>query len=393
VILGSDLVAAVNRCKAGGANVINMSISGGGFSQAENATFADLLSIDNILIVAAAGNFGDTPKGTDPDYPAFYASVVSVAAIDSNKVVASFSQRNDQVDIAAPGVVVRSTVPMGRGFAGGTLDVSGDSYFGIPMFGSATGSASGLLTDCGLGVDDCTAASGQICLIRRGEIAFSAKVLACQNGGGLGAVIYNDIAGVLFGDLLDIETQIPSIGISDTDGEFLLANKLGNIATLAVEGVSNYGYLDGTDTACPHVSAVAALIWSHNTNKTAGEVRAALLNTAEDLGVDGRDNEYGYGLVQAAAALAYLSSEELSLDSRPFLAACSLDSECRSNTCRDLVCRSSPTSKANKIKLSANRGGAGGGGAKGEERRRQLWRRQSGPRILKSAKGEVLSCN
>jgi serine protease len=45
-------------------------------------------------------------------YPASYQSVVSVAAIDSSKKVASFSQKNDRVDLAAPGVNVYSTLPL-----------------------------------------------------------------------------------------------------------------------------------------------------------------------------------------------------------------------------------------------------------------------------------------
>jgi serine protease len=410
-ILGSNLVDAANRCKDAGANVINYSLGGGGFSRAANEAFTDLYTNDNILIVAAAGNAGNT----DLSYPASYDSVVSVAAIDDNKDLASFSQRNNQVDIAAPGVGVLSTVPMGTGTDGksGTLDVAGASYFGIPMLGSEPGSVSGFLVDCGLGVDDCNAASGQICLIQRGESFFSEKVLACQNGGGLGAVIYNNVAGDLAGDLGETDTQIPSMGISDTDGEFLLANNLARRARFTVT-VSNYASFGGTSMACPHVAAVAALIWSHDPTKTASEVRAALENTAEDLGVDGRDNSYGYGLVQAAAACSALtgsactlstsepSSEPSagpslsssrpsgspseqpslapSLGSLPFLAACSLDSDCLSNNCMDLVCRSSPTAKANKLKLSGDRGGTGGGGVKGDENRRRLGRRQTGPR-------------
>jgi serine protease len=417
-IRGSNLVDATNRCKDAGANVINMSLGGSGFSRAANEAYTDLYTNDNILIVAAAGNDGNTPEGTDLSYPASYDSVMSVGAIDSNKALASFSQRNNQVDIAAPGVSVLSTVPMGTGATkSGTLDVSGDSYIGIPMSGSETGTASGFLVDCGLGFDDCTAARGQICLIRRVEIFFSEKVLACQNGGGLGAVIYNNVAGDLAGDLAGIDTQIPSMGIFDTDGEFLLVNHLGNSATLAVS-ISNYRSFGGTSMACPHVSAVAALIWSHDPTKTASEVRAALESTAEDLGAPGRNNSYGYGLVQAAAACFPLTGSSCTLSSsqpfskpstgpslsssppsgspseqpslapslpsnlgpRPFLAACSLDSDCLSNNCMDLVCRSSPTAEANKFKLSGDRGGTGEGGVKGGENRRRLGRRQAGPR-------------
>jgi serine protease len=312
-ILGSDLVDAANRCRARGANVINISLGGPGSSLFEKNAYADLYTIHNILIVAAAGNFGNNPGGTDP-YPASYDSVMSVGAIDSNKVVASFSQRNDQVDIVAPGVDVLSTVPMGTGTALGSLDVSGDSYIGTPMKGSPIGIVSGTLVDCGIGRIDCIAARGKICLIQRGGsgLYFPDKVLACQNGGGLGAVIYNNVAGDLIGYLLGVDTQIPSIGVSNTDGLYLIANELGNSVVALAVGVSNYAYWDGTSMATPHVSAVAALIWSHDATKTASEVRSALESTAEDLGVPGRDNDYGYGLVQAAAACFTLTGSSCS---------------------------------------------------------------------------------
>ena len=58
--------------------------------------------------------------------------------------------------------------------------------------------------------------------------------------------------------------------------------------------------------ATPHVSAVAALVWSAAPNKTNVEIREALTTTALDLGAAGRDVYYGYGLVQAKAAVDFL---------------------------------------------------------------------------------------
>jgi serine protease len=72
------------------------------------------------------------------------------------------------------------------------------------------------------------------------------------------------------------------------------------------EPASGYAFYDGTSMATPHVSAVAALVWSYNTNWTNAQVRQALEATAEDRGTAGRDNYYGYGIVQAKAALDYL---------------------------------------------------------------------------------------
>jgi hypothetical protein len=58
--------------------------------------------------------------------------------------------------------------------------------------------------------------------------------------------------------------------------------------------------------ATPHASAVAALVWSANPSWTNAQIREALTASALDLGAAGRDVAYGYGLVQAKAALDFL---------------------------------------------------------------------------------------
>ncbi len=105
----SDLIRAVENCAAAGATVVNMSLGGASFSQATRDAFQKVYN-NGILLVAAAGN----DSSDRYSYPASYSSVMSVAAVDINNERAHFSQFNDQVDIAAPGVDVLSTIPGGR---------------------------------------------------------------------------------------------------------------------------------------------------------------------------------------------------------------------------------------------------------------------------------------
>ena len=58
--------------------------------------------------------------------------------------------------------------------------------------------------------------------------------------------------------------------------------------------------------AAPHVSAVAALVWSCHPSLGSEAIRNALTATARDLGEPGRDPAYGFGLVQAREALLSL---------------------------------------------------------------------------------------
>jgi uncharacterized repeat protein (TIGR01451 family) len=74
-----------------------------------------------------------------------------------------------------------------------------------------------------------------------------------------------------------------------------------------------YVYGSGTSMSTPHVSGVAALVWSQATGLTNTALRDHLQNTAQDLGVPGWDQLYGYGLVDAKATLDAASRADLSL--------------------------------------------------------------------------------
>jgi serine protease len=63
-----------------------------------------------------------------------------------------------------------------------------------------------------------------------------------------------------------------------------------------------YFYFEGTSMAAAHVSGLAALLVSQGITDPAA-IEAILKQSATDLGSTGRDNEYGYGLINARAAL------------------------------------------------------------------------------------------
>lgn len=102
----SDIIDGITQCQNAGSNVVNMSLGGSGSSTAEANAMQGFVD-DGMLLIAAAGNDGNSSKG----YPASYDAVVSVAAVDSNENHASYSQYNDQVEIAGPGSSVYSTYP------------------------------------------------------------------------------------------------------------------------------------------------------------------------------------------------------------------------------------------------------------------------------------------
>lgn len=102
----SSVISGINWASFSGMNLINMSLGGTFDSQALHDA-CDAAVNKGVFIAAAAGNSGDTT----PNYPGAYPSVVCVSATDSSNVLAYFSTRGPQVDLAAPGVAITSTVP------------------------------------------------------------------------------------------------------------------------------------------------------------------------------------------------------------------------------------------------------------------------------------------
>jgi len=107
----SQTIAAVQGCVDQGANVISMSLGGSGNSKSAMNFYTELYEDENILLIAAAGNSGNSALS----YPASYDQIMSVAALQQKRSGAlqraSYSQYNDQVEISAPGSNVLSTVP------------------------------------------------------------------------------------------------------------------------------------------------------------------------------------------------------------------------------------------------------------------------------------------
>jgi subtilisin family serine protease len=308
----SDLAHAANLCSQAGANIISMSLGGGGSNSTESNAFANFTAAGG-LVVAAAGNDGNSVRS----YPAGYPSVMMIGANDNNNQIADFSQfpscttgkgrqvTEDEticVEVTAGGVDTLSTYPAdmatsasmsadGAAFEASSMENAGEATAAKFYMGTAEATDSG--------------AAGKVCLIDRGVISFHDKVKNCELSGGVGAVIVNNEAGMLYGTLGDTNTtSIPAVGAKFEDRAALMA-----AANLTVKiGTSDYGFMSGTSMATPAVSGIAALVWSNHPDCTGTEIRDALKATAEDAGAVGKDVYFGYGIVKAKAADDYLTA-------------------------------------------------------------------------------------
>jgi serine protease len=173
------------------ADIINLSLGGGPFSQSDQELFNEVREA-GVMVVAAAGN----EASSVPGYPASYTHVISVSAVDAQRRLAPYSNTGTGIDLAAPG-------------GDNSADLNGDGY--------------------------------------------------------------------------------PE-GVLSTGGSF----NGGNVNFV-------YSFLNGTSMASPHVAGVLALMKSVNRELTPDDIDAMLASgkLTNDLGVPGRDDQYGHGIIDA----------------------------------------------------------------------------------------------
>jgi len=116
---GQGIAAAMYWAVEHGATILSMSLGSSGPDPVIRDA-AVQLAAKGVWIIAAAGNSGGgTP---DVDFPGRFAETISVAALDSNLNVASFSSAGAKIDGSGPGVGIWSAKP-----GGGFQQMSGTS--------------------------------------------------------------------------------------------------------------------------------------------------------------------------------------------------------------------------------------------------------------------------
>lgn len=197
IYYASGLPNRSNQLPSKKADIINLSLGGGGRSTAEQEAI-NAAREAGVIVVAAAGNSGSD----ELFYPASYDGVVSVSAVGPDKERPRYSNFGDSIDMAAPG---------------GNLDIDLNS----------DGEADG---------------------------------------------VYSTIA------IEDSNTGSRSSG---------------------------YGLLEGTSMAAPHVSGVIALMRAVYPDLSPSDLDTLIASGAitDDIGEAGRDQYFGFGLINALKAI------------------------------------------------------------------------------------------
>ncbi len=100
---------------------------------------------------------------------------------------------------------------------------------------------------------------------------------------------YDDVIAV---GAVDENNQLASFSSYGLDLELVAPGK--DILSTTIN--NQYATVSGTSLAAPHTAGISALIKSYNSSLTNEQIRGKLRNDAFDLGIEGKDQYYGYGL-------------------------------------------------------------------------------------------------
>jgi subtilisin len=116
--------------------------------------------------------------------------------------------------------------------------------------------------------------------------------------------------------------SVVAVAATDSNNNRASFSSTGPTVELSAPGVNinsthiggNYTAYNGTSMASPHVAGVAALLRSLSSTATVQELREVLQRSAQDLGAEGRDSLYGFGLVNVEAAVMELAKLQPSVE-------------------------------------------------------------------------------
>ncbi|PGX02652.1 S8 family serine peptidase [Bacillus sp. AFS033286] len=330
----AGILAGIDKAIADGMDVINMSLG----AQTNDPLYATSVAVNNAMLsgvvtVVAAGNAGPNEKTLGS--PGTAALGISVGASDAAMSIPTFSGSvsNEKFE---------NMQLLGKDFPDKLEDLEGQS---LPIVFAGLGKPADFT-----GKD----LNGKIALIQRGEITFDEKIKNAKNAGAKAVIVYNNVDGQISAYLGEGVGLIPSFRLSKADGERLKGlgevsfkfETLSNTKTegdhladfssrgpvngnydikpdVVAPGVSvfstapeyindpqdgiNYGNayvrLSGTSMASPHVAGTAALILQEHPEYTPFDVKAALMNTSDDLNGQNSVYEVGAGRIDAYQAV------------------------------------------------------------------------------------------
>jgi uncharacterized repeat protein (TIGR01451 family) len=219
-------------------DVINMSFgSPFGRSSDTTAVAAENAAQTGVIVVAAAGNDGDTYFiGSSP---AAAGRALAVAAVGDPVVLGAL------VQVSSPAAVAGAYPAQQDLFGNGAPPPAGQTAAVVAVASPAGSGTPG--EGCDLPYGNAAAVAGKIAWIERGDCGFQKKVANAQASGAIGAIVVDNVAGDPFllymgPDASQPPITIPAVFISFADGSTLRARLPLNATLSAATGADTIAF-------------------------------------------------------------------------------------------------------------------------------------------------------
>ncbi|QQZ07754.1 S8 family serine peptidase [Heyndrickxia vini] len=322
------VLAGIDKAVEDDMDVINLSLG----ANVNDALYPTAVAINNAMLsgvvsVVAAGNAGPT-EGTVGS-PGTSALAITVGASDVSQTIATYSASAGEEKYPEMKLLGKNFTDKLEDLKDKSLDIV---YVGLGKSSDFSGKD----------------VKGKLALIQRGEIAFDEKIKNAEKAGAKAVIVYNNVEGEISAYLGESTGYVPTFQLTKVDGERLkaqgdIAITFGSLGSVHTEGdyladfssrgpvAKNYDIkpdvvapgvaifstypeymndpddgdnydiaytrMQGTSMASPHVAGAAALLLQEHPDYTPFDVKAALMNTADEMKEKYSVNEVGAGRI------------------------------------------------------------------------------------------------
>jgi thermitase len=269
-----------------------------------------------------------TKIGADTAWNTTQGAGVTIAILDSGvdgshpdlvpNLVAGYNvygNNTDTSDVCGHGTAVAGSAAARSNNGTGVAGVAGQARImpvRIAYYDSASGGCYAYSSTIANGITWAADHGARIANVSYGPLAGNATIQsAASYMKSKGGLVFISAGNNGVDENITPSTSLIAVSATDSYDNKASWSSYGSFVSLAAPGAgiwttskgSSYGGWNGTSFASPVAAGVAALMMAANPSLDGAKIEQALFSTAVDLGAAGRDPYFGYGRVNAAAAV------------------------------------------------------------------------------------------